>query len=518
MNSPTHASRAADSSSTPRSRLRATRAVGKRTFALLAGLGIVACASVTNPVTGDREWTTMTPEQERQVGEQAAEQVAAQIGLVDDPELAAYVDAIGQRLARLSPRQDVTYHFAVADMAEPNAFALPGGWIYVSRGLLAIANSEAELANVIGHEIGHVAARHAAQRQTRAAGVGAIAALGTIAAAVLGGEEAGQAAGQIGQVAGAGYIASYSRDQERQSDEVGQNIATSAGWDPAGMPEFLRTLDQEVMRQLGEEQRPTFLDSHPVTAERVEDTAERARQLQAKAGASRVLGSRDDFLSHIEGIRVGPNPAEGVFRASQFLHPALDFALQFPSGWQTVNQATAVGAQSPREDAAIVLQTQGESGDPQAAAEAFLQQNPLDVVSRDATRVGGYDAYHVVGVGNTQQGRVVLDATWIDHPEATFRITSLTSESRYDDHRESFASTTQSFRRLSHTERSGIMERRLRVVKARAGESLSSLSNRSSNAWTVEQTAVANALRSDASLEAGTPIKIAVEVPFREEG
>ena len=131
-------------------------------------------------------------------------------------------------------------------MAEANAFALPGGHIYVSRGLLAIANSEDELANVIGHEIGHVAARHHARQQARAQQVGVASVLGTLAAAVLGGAEAAQVVGQLGQIAGAGYMASHSRDQERESDEIGQTLAAKGGWNPAGMAEFLATLGRET--------------------------------------------------------------------------------------------------------------------------------------------------------------------------------------------------------------------------------------------------------------------------------
>ena len=195
---------------------------------LLAAVLAIGCSTTVNPVTGQREVTTMSPSREAAVGRDAASQVAAEIGLVNDPELTRYVSAIGERLAAKSPRQDVVYRFHVADMPEANAFALPGGYIYVSRGLLALANDEDELANVIGHEIGHVAARHSAQRETRAMGVGILSTLGTVAAGVLGGAGAAQAASQLGQVAGAGLIASYGRDQERQADEVGQKMAADA--------------------------------------------------------------------------------------------------------------------------------------------------------------------------------------------------------------------------------------------------------------------------------------------------
>jgi predicted Zn-dependent protease len=258
----------------PRLSRRSRSRTGRRSIAerlLLAGLALAlgACATVYNPVTGRNELTTMSPQREAQLGEQASAQVEREIGLVRDAKLTSYVDAIGQRLAAASPRRDVPYEFGVADMAEPNAFALPGGYVYVSRGLLVLANSEDELANVIGHEIGHVAARHAAQRDTRKTGVGGLSVLGTLAAAALGGAEAAQMAGQLGQVAGAGLIASYSRDQERQADEVGQQISAATGWDPAGMASFLPTLEREGQQRAGGVARqPSFLDSHPAAGER----------------------------------------------------------------------------------------------------------------------------------------------------------------------------------------------------------------------------------------------------------
>ena len=176
-----------------------------RSGALALLLVVTACA--VNPATGRREITFMSNEREAALGREAAAQVAQEMGIVDDPELGAYVAAVGERVARESPRQEVPYRFQIVDIPEPNAFALPGGYVYVSRGLLVIANSEEELANVLGHEIGHVAARHAAQREAAAVPVGVLTAIGAIAAGIIGGGQAAQAVGQLGQTAGAGLIA-----------------------------------------------------------------------------------------------------------------------------------------------------------------------------------------------------------------------------------------------------------------------------------------------------------------------
>ena len=251
----------------------------------------------------------MSTERENALGRQAAQEVEQSIGLVRDPELTAYIDALGQRLAQHSPRRDVTYRFHVADMPEPNAFALPGGYIYVSRGLLVIANSEAELANVIGHEIGHVAARHASQRETRSVGVGLLSALGTIVAGVAAGGQAAQAVSQLGQIAGAGLIASYGRDQERQADEVGQQLAAGSGWDPGAISNFFVTLERQTKLEHGE-RLPSFLDSHPMTSERAQTTAARARSLTVTP-APPVAATQRAFLHEFEDLLIGPDPGAG---------------------------------------------------------------------------------------------------------------------------------------------------------------------------------------------------------------
>ena len=476
---------------------------------LLATVLAIGCSTTVNPVTGQREVTTMSPSREAAVGRDAASQVAAEIGLVNDPELTRYVSTLGERLAAKSPRQDVVYRFHVADMPEANAFALPGGYVYVSRGLLALANDEDELANVIGHEIGHVAARHSAQRETRAMGVGILSTLGTVAAGVLGGAGAAQAASQLGQVAGAGLIASYGRDQERQADEVGQRMAAEAGWDPEGMADFLATLGQEEVVRSGTERRPTFLDSHPAPRERSATAHQRAATL-TRAPESPVARDRADFLRRIEGITVGPDPREGVFRGNTFLHPELDFAVAFPSGWQAQNGKSAVGAMSPQRDAVVVLEMQSGSTDPRDAAGRWVDANRLSVVESGPARVSNFSAYRVLAEGQSQQGTVALLATFVTHPEGMFRITGMTSPSAWRMYSGDFERTAGSFRRLASEERSGIRPVRLRIAEARAGETLADLGRRTGNQWDARETALANGLDTGARLQAGQLVKVAV--------
>lgn len=476
-------------------------------LATVAAALTVACA--TNPVTGRQEISLMSPERETALGKQAAAQVEKEIGVVRDPKLTAYVQQIGARMAKLSPRKDTPYQFAIADMPEPNAFALPGGYIYVSRGLLALANDEDELAGVIGHEIGHVAARHAAQRETRQMGVGLLSVLGTIAAGVAGGPQAASMASQLGQVAGAGLIASYGRDQERQADQIGQDLAAGAGWDPDGIADFLVTLDREGQVRTGKQRRPSFLDSHPMPGERAVAARERAAKLE-RGDYAPIAKGRAAYLRRIEGMLVGPNPDEGVFANGRFLHPGLGFAVTFPKGWATQNQKQAVGAISQQRDAMILLELQGKGSDARAAAQTWAQRNRVQVAQSGATQIGGYSAYRVLAQAQSQQGVVAADAWFIAHPSGMFRITGLCSPQRHAGWAPTFERVAASFGAISADERQRARPARLRIATARAGETLADLGERTSNVWKPSQTAVANGIAENATLAAGQLVKVAV--------
>ncbi len=472
--------------------------------ALVIAVGLLACA--TNPVTGRSEVSLLSTADEIAMGRRGAAEVESEMGLVDDPQLASYVSALGERLARYSPRSEVGYRFAVVDMAEPNAFALPGGWIYVSRGLLAITNDEAELAGVLGHEIGHVAARHAAQRHARQAGATGGALLSAALGGLLGGAQGAAAGASLAQAAGAGWIASYGRDQERQADDVGQALSARAGYDPAGISEFLATLERESqLRSEGAPRQPSFLDSHPLTAERVANTRARAAQTPFEPAVPLAL-RREDFLALLEGLVVGPDPRAGVFEGALFRHPGLDFAIEVPSGWATHNAPDAVIAQAPGGGAAWMLELQGEARSPRDAARDFAAGTGLRLDELRDARVGGAPALRATAF--TPDGRNQVDLTWISHAGVMLRATGVTTPELMPQARPLFAATSQSFRRLRDAERRELVPQLLHLVKARPGESLSSLGSRTGNRWSVAETAVANGVGPGHVYRGGETVKI----------
>jgi predicted Zn-dependent protease len=489
---------------------------GKGRLPLLIAASCLAftAACAVNPVTGQQELSFMSTEREAALGAQASSAVAEEMGVIEEGASAAYVRAIGARIAAVSPRTDVTYRFFVADMTEPNAFALPGGYVYVSRGLLALLNSEDELAAVIGHEVGHVAARHAAQQEARATSLGLLSALGTVAAGAFGGSYAAQAAGQLGEVAGAGLIASYGRDQEREADQVGQEMMARAGWDPRAMSSFLRTLDRFTSLERGSSRQPSFFDSHPMTPERAETTAAFAQTLARNRSAAPIAPTQAAFLANVEGVVVGADPSSGVVAGDRFMHPDLDFHIQLPPGWQVQNSRAAVAALSPRKDALWTLTLEREGHDPGAAAQAFLQNNRLQPIAAGSLRIGGLDAYRAVAGANTRGGQVGLHLTWIAQGRRVFAITGMAPVQLFDAYAPSFDQTAGSFRPLTGEERGSIRVRVLHAVTARASESLAVLGPRVGNTWTTAQTAAANALVVDNQLAAGQLLKVVVERPY----
>jgi len=487
------------------------RAAGAFALALVLSLG---CMSVVNPVTGEREYTTMSPQQEVQIGKQAAAEVEQQLGFIDNARLQVYIAQLGGRLAQHSPRQDVKYEFHGVDMEATNAFALPGGYVYISRGLLALANSEDELAGVLGHEIGHVAARHSAQRQTRGQLAGIGAAIATLGAAVLGGGPLAESVAQIAQTGAQGWLASYSRDQELQSDNIGQQLAAQAGYDPSAIGDFLAALGREEEVRTGEKRQATFLDSHPTSDERVRKAKARAASL-TPAAAAPIAHDRSDFVRRSEGILVGPDPAQGVFRDNLFLHPDLDFAVRFPRGWQTQNSPEAVLAKPEQGNALIALLAvpKSEGADARSAARKMLndaaQQN-VPAEDGGSVRVGALRGYRVRAAAQGQ----LLERTYFMHGGGVFAFQVMSLQNEFDDWSDAFDKTLQSFRTLSSDDRAQITETRLALVPAKAGETLAQVASRSNNSWSAAETALYNGLRGDEKLSTGFLVKVGRERPY----
>ncbi len=327
---------------------------------LIAGCG----TNVVNPVTGQTERSVMSEQDEITEGRKAHAEVLKEYGVYPDTRLQAYVDGVGQKLAAQSHRANLKWTFTVLDSPEINAFALPGGYVYVTRGIMAYLDSEAELAGVIGHEIGHVTARHGAQRATRQqrAGIGVLAA--TVLGAVLEGAGVSGAtdlASQVSQTAAAGYIASYSREQETQADQLGAEYLARNRYDPQNMVGVIQVLkNQEVFAAEAakaegkpEPSASNWLSSHPANDKRLADIRATAAQY---AGSGRYGDDhRARYLQAIDGMTFGDSREQGVVRGRNFYHEPLGIALTAPQGWKIQNTAEAIVVANAEGTAGVIV-------------------------------------------------------------------------------------------------------------------------------------------------------------------
>jgi predicted Zn-dependent protease len=335
-----------------------------RQMAVLLTVGLLAACGtkVVNPVTGKTERTVMDEATEIAEGRKAHQQVLAEYGAIKDARLQAYVNDIGQRLAKQSHRAQLPWTFTVLDSPEVNAFALPGGFIYITRGIMAYLDSEAELAGVLGHEIGHVTARHGAQRATReqTAGLGVFAA--TILGAVLESQGVGGAvdlASQASQSFAAGLVARYSRDQELQADQLGAEYLARNRYNPQNMVDVIAVLkNQELFAadQAKAEGRQIAQGSHWLASHPSNDTRLIAiRETAAKLAGQFVDDNRARYQSAIEGMTFGDGRDQGVVRGRNFYHEDLGIALSAPAGWQVQNGAQAITVVNSAGDAGLIV-------------------------------------------------------------------------------------------------------------------------------------------------------------------
>ncbi|MDN5940255.1 MAG: M48 family metalloprotease [Nitrospira sp.] len=481
-----------------------TRRIGAAVWLLLVSV-TVGCA--VNPVSGRPELTLISAKQEQELGAEEAKKVEAGMGFADDSSFDPFLNQLGQRLAEHSPRKNVTFQFHIVDMAEPNAFALPGGYIYVSRGLLALTNTEGELAGVVGHEIGHVAGKHAVQRISKQAPFAVVFGLASGITGLIS-STVGDLIGGIGNLAQSAIFSPYSRSQETEADEVGQEIAAKAGWNPIELSTFLANLEREVTLHGKEPRKPSFFDSHPVTADRVADTERHAKSL-TRAMRDPISPTNEAYLARLNGIVVGPRAANGVFQETEFLHPDLGFFVKFPEKWLHENAPDQIVAIAPDKDAAVVLKAVAKGDDPLEGARALDKVNHTDVAAQaKSITINGLPAARAVV---PTDGRAHAEVTWIAHDGLIFQFVVVSSSERFKAFQPEFEAVVKSFHPLSGHERARITETRIRLMTALKGETFEALAARAHSAWKANEVAVVNGLAAATPLREGQVLKVAVE-------
>ncbi|HEU4559845.1 MAG TPA: M48 family metalloprotease [Longimicrobium sp.] len=463
--------------------------------ACAAGLvcGLVAgCA--TNPVTGRRQLALISEAQEIQLGQQASQQVAQQLGLVENEALQQYVQRIGAELARESERPQLPWTFRVVEDPTPNAFALPGGFIFMTRGMMNLMDSEAELAAVLGHEIGHVTARHSVSQLSRAQ----LGQVGLVLGAVLF-PEAAQTFGQAAQTGLGLLFLRYGRDAERQADELGFRYALRERYDVREMDDIFASL-MRLGEASGRSSLPSWLASHPAEPERIRSAQARADTVTVRPLALR----RDEYLARIDGLVYGDDPRQGFFRNGVFLHPELRFRIAFPQGWRTQNLPQAVNALSPQQDAVLQL-TMAQGANAEDAARRFLSQQGVQPGQAGRQNVNGFPA--VVGYfqAQTQQGVITGMAAFIEYGGRTYQVLAYTPAQAFGRYEPAFRQVIGSFAAVNDPAVLNVRPNRVDVVRTTRPMTLAEFNRQYPSVIPLRELAILNQLETEtATLPAGS--------------
>lgn len=458
-------------------------------------LAAVAVGCATNPVTGKREISLVSESQEIEMGRQGAADVAASIGIYPDSGLQRYVRAIGLRLAAASERPNLPWSFQVVDDASVNAFALPGGFIFITRGIMAHMSDEAELASVMGHEIGHVTAKHSVQAISRQQ----LATLGLGVGMILSEEVR-----QVGDVASAGLgvlFLKYSRDAEEQADQLGFKYALQDGYDVRAMSRMFQMLER-VSTQGEGGRLPQWLSSHPNPTNRLADNEARITALSRDL--SQLALNRNAYVQQIDGVVYGDNPRQGYFEGSRFQHPDLKFRIDFPSGWATRNQVDAVVAGSPSDDALMSLTLVPNATSPDGAYRTFAGQQGISMGPGNGGTIGGFPAMSGTFDATTQQGTLRGDATFIQYDGRIYRILGYGTSGGYSKYSGDMRQATRSFAQL--TDRAALNKQPLRVKVVRLARDMTveDFHRTQSSAISLQQVLLLNNVDAGATLQSGT--------------
>lgn len=417
----------------------------------------------TNPVTGKRQLSLISEEKEIQMGQSYDPQVVAEMGVYEDKELQSFLNQKGQAMAAISERPNLPWTFRLVDSDVVNAFAVPGGFVYFTRGIMAHFNNEAQFAGVLGHEIGHVTARHTVAQQSRQQ----IAQIGLIGGMVLSPELASQ--GETIMQGMQLLFLKYGRDAESQSDELGVKYSTEIGYDSKEMAGFFNTLDK--LSGGAENRAPSFLSTHPDPLNREAEVLKLTAAAQAANPRTDYEVDRDGYLRRIDGLLYGEDPNQGYVDGNAFYHPGLKFSFAFSKGWRLMNSPSQVQIVSPDQNSVVQMKL-AQGDDPRAAAQQFAEQNKVQVSNSSDRAINGLPATTIVGKVTTQaqQGQAAQSigvmVSFIGYGGNIYMLAGLAPARSFNKYSTDIERTLYSFAELTDQRKLNRKPERLKIITA----------------------------------------------------
>ncbi|MBM7036982.1 M48 family metallopeptidase [Vibrio ulleungensis] len=452
---------------------------------------------------------SVSPEYDKEIGAKNSKVVEIQMGLYDLDTLQTYVSAVGQRLVSHLGEQPFEFEFHVVDDPMPNAFALPGGYIYITRGLLMLMNTEDELAGVLGHEISHVTQRHSVKQMQSSVVPGLLEVPGNIVGVVS--SDLGDLINAPISTSNQLFLAGYSRSHETEADTLGATLAAKAGYKPAAMGDVLTRMNTSIEYITEESIEKSYFDSHPYTPERVENL----NQMKGKLTITPSLPIDAAFPQPLDGMTVGENPDKGVFIEQQFIHPTLKFVIDFPDEWTTVNQPLSVGAFEDKQQGLVVLSGVGNKYDAKQNADRFKfaieDRYNMEVKVTPTTLSDGKVGYLTTLKSDDEDTTNYFNQMWLDHNEGTYRVASLATESL----QESVLDSMNSFRAISQQDYDKLTLKSLKVVDVEPSDSLEALNKQYSSHIDLALFKIINGIEEHSDTTKMPKVKVVVEQSYQ---
>ncbi len=455
---------------------------------------LISCA--VNPVTGKKELMLISKSQEKAMGLAYDPQVIAEFGLYDDQKLQNFINEKGKKMGRLSHRPELDYQFRILDSPVVNAFAVPGGYVYFTRGIMAHFNNEAEFAGVLGHEIGHITARHSARQQSDQI----LAQVGFMAAMIA--SKDFRKYSDLAQTGLGLLFLKFSRNHESQSDKLGVEYSTKIGYDAHEMANFFQTIGRLQDQSGGS--IPTFLSTHPDPGQRYSKVHEMAAKEQTKTGKSNLSVERDDYLRMIDGMVYGEDPRQGFVEGNVFYHPELKFQFPVPASWQTVNTNSHVQI-APKDGKAAIILTIAGGNSLEEAARGAIAADSLRVISKNNINVNGNSAIEIAADLNPQ---VRLLMYLIQYNGLIYKFTGLSETPSFNSYRNTFISSFKNFKALTDPSKINVKPEKIAIKAVARDASLSdALKSFNMPSNRMEELAILNGMKLTDQVKKGTLIK-----------
>ncbi|RYY47407.1 MAG: peptidase M48 [Chitinophagaceae bacterium] len=437
---------------------------------IMAGSLFLMNSCAKNPVTGKRQVVLISEAQEIAMGQEADPQIIAQYGLYEDSTLQRFINQKGKAMAAISHRPNLDYNFRVVDSDILNAFAVPGGYVYFTRGIMAHFNNEAEFAGVLGHEIGHITARHTVVQQSKQV----FGQIGLIAGMIIK-PELGQFAEQASQGLGLLFL-KFGRDAERQSDQLGVEYSSKINYNAHEMAHFFNTLKRQSTAA-GAQELPDFLSTHPNPDDRNIAVEKAATEWQKKLNLSNAQVNRDVYLRRIEGLVYGEDPRQGYLENNVFYHPVMKFQFNVPQAWKYQNSPQRV-QMAPADGQALMYLAGVGAKTIEEAGQAFLQQNGLQLIDQKESTVNGYKTLMIMAdtkpdpQQQQQQQPLRTQAYFYQFGSDILMMMGVSAAQTFSQYQTYFTGTMQSFKNLTDAAKLNKKPQRVRIKTVAANGTL----------------------------------------------